>query len=91
MATKSTRSKGSPPAAWAERLAVGVRDRRKALGLTQLQLADLAGCGPVFLYALERGKSSLRLDKLVAVLEVLGLQLRVEPGKQGLVVSGHEP
>ncbi len=60
-------------------LADTVRSRRKALGLTQTQLADLAGCGPVLVYAIESAKITVRLDKLVDVLTVLGLQLRVEP------------
>jgi HTH-type transcriptional regulator/antitoxin HipB len=61
-------------------LADTVRSRRKALGLTQMQLADLAGCGPVLVYAIESAKTTVRLDKLVDVLTVLGLQLRVGPG-----------
>jgi y4mF family transcriptional regulator len=62
-------------------LAEAVRAQRKALGLTQVQLADLAGCGPVLVYAIENAKTTVRLDKLVDVLSVLGLQVRVEPGK----------
>ncbi len=65
-------------------LGEAVRSQRKALGITQHELGLLAHCGPVFIHALERGKPSLRLNKLVDVLTVLGLQLTVEPGKQGL-------
>ncbi len=54
--------------------------------LTQVELADLAGCGPAFLYQLETGKRSLRLDKVIAVLQVLGLQLALECGHEPLVV-----
>ncbi len=76
---KTTRSAGKPRAApWADELAREVRRRRKQLRLTQLQLADLARCGPVFLYDLERGKPTIRLDKLMPVLEVLGLRLKLE-------------
>ncbi|MHB8637930.1 MAG: type II toxin-antitoxin system Y4mF family antitoxin [Fimbriimonadaceae bacterium] len=66
-------------------LGVAVRDRRKALGLTQAELAGLAGCGPLFVIELERGKPTIRVDKLIAVLVVLGLQLRVENGVGGIV------
>jgi HTH-type transcriptional regulator / antitoxin HipB len=52
-----------------------LRERRKSLKLTQQNLADLAGCSPRFVRALEAGKESVRLDKLVAVLETLGLEL----------------
>lgn len=55
--------------------------RRRALGLDQLVLCDLAGVGPAFLYSLEHGKPSLRLDKVLAVLAVLGLELHVRPGR----------
>jgi y4mF family transcriptional regulator len=56
-----------------------VRDRRKSLGLTQDDLADLARCSPRFVRALEAGKPSVRLDKLRDVLDVLGLELDVTP------------
>ncbi len=72
---------------WQDDLAAAVRQRRRALSLTQAELARLSGCGTAFLYALENGKRSLRLDKLVDVLVVLGLQLKVEAGKQGLAIE----
>jgi y4mF family transcriptional regulator len=65
-------------------LASAVRSRRKTLGVTQIELARLAGCGPVFVYGLETGKKTLRLDKLLAVLEVLGLELVIAEGKGGI-------
>ncbi len=86
MPAKSTRSKGRQQElpGWSEQLARAVRKRRKDLGLTQQGVADLAGCGPVFLYQLETGKPSLRLDKLLAVLHVLGLELHLRPGHGAL-------
>ncbi len=59
------------------RLGASVRKRRKALGLTQEALAKSAGCGLVFIYNLERGKPSLRLDKLLDILHVLGMDMVV--------------
>lgn len=56
------------------------------MGLTQHELAGLCGCGPAFLYQLENGKPTLRLDKLVDVLHVLGLQLVLEAGQERVVV-----
>ena len=58
-------------------LAAQVRERRKALRLTQADLADLAACSPRFLRALEQGKASVRLDKLLPVLDALGLEIRL--------------
>lgn len=66
-------------AAFAAALGAAVRLRRRALRLSQLEVCALAGCGPAFLYQLEHGKPSLRLDKVVPVLDVLGLSLTVGP------------
>lgn len=66
-------------------VANAVRTRRRALGLTQIGLAQLAGVGADFVYDVEQGKPTLRLDKLLDVLEVLGLQLRIESGKKRLL------
>lgn len=51
--------------------------RRKELGLSQRDLADLAGCSPRFLRSLEQGKATVRLDKVLAVLDALGLECDV--------------
>jgi y4mF family transcriptional regulator len=64
-----------------------VRQRRKALRLNQAELATLAGVGLAFLYELEHGKETVRIDKLLAVLAVLGLELHVREGKQLLSVA----
>ncbi len=58
-----------------------VRKRRDELGLRQSELADLAGCSERFVHTLEHGKPTLRLDKLLDVLEVLGLDLVTVPGR----------
>ena len=63
----------SDPAA----IGAAVRQARKAHGLTQSQLAGLAGTGLRFVSELERGKPSVALDKTLAVLAVLGLRLQV--------------
>jgi HTH-type transcriptional regulator/antitoxin HipB len=65
--------------AFSSRLADAVRQRREELGLRQVELAELAGCSTRFVHTLEAGKSTLRLDKLVDVLRVLGLRLRLGP------------
>jgi HTH-type transcriptional regulator/antitoxin HipB len=57
------------------RLAAEVRTRRAALGLTQQDLADMAGVSERFVRFVEQGKPSIQLDSLIAVLETLGLEL----------------
>ncbi|KQS67663.1 helix-turn-helix domain-containing protein [Modestobacter sp. Leaf380] len=56
-----------------------VRDRRLQLGLTQLDLAELAGVGVSSVRGLEAGRESVTLVIALAVLEALGLGLGVGP------------
>jgi HTH-type transcriptional regulator/antitoxin HipB len=58
-------------------VAAEVRARRAGLGLTQQDLADLAGVSERFVRFVEQGKPSVQLDSLTAVLETLGLELRL--------------
>ncbi len=51
--------------------------RRKALELGQDELAELAQVSPRFIRALEHGKPTARFDKVVAVLDALGLEIDV--------------
>jgi y4mF family transcriptional regulator len=53
-----------------------VRARRRALGLRQEELAELSGTSVRFVRELEHGKATVRLDKVLAVLDALGLVLR---------------
>ena len=53
-------------------LAEFVKAKRKALALTQHDLADRAGLGLRFIRDLEQGKISLRLDKVNQVLALFG-------------------
>ncbi len=64
-----------------------VRSYRKANRITQRQLALLAGTSEEFVVNLERGKPTLRFDKLLSVLDILGLQLVIQPGKGDLIVA----
>ncbi len=66
-------------------LGQAVRSRRRELDLKQVELAELAGCSTRLVHAIEAGKPTLRLDKLVEVLEVLGLRLELVRGAGGLV------
>lgn len=49
-----------------------IKHRRKAAGLTQVDLASKAGVGLRFIRDLEQNKSSLRLDKVNQVLALFG-------------------
>ena len=54
-----------------------VRDRRRALGLTQPDLALSAGVGVRFLVEIERGKPSAQIGKVMQVLAALGIEIEL--------------
>jgi transcriptional regulator with XRE-family HTH domain len=68
-------------------LARAVRVRREQLGLRQDELADLANCSARFVHAVEHAKVSIQLDKLLAVLRVLGFDIALRPGRGEIVVE----
>ena len=51
-----------------------VKEKRKKLGLTQLELAERAGVGIRFIRELEQGKKTLQMDKVNQVLNLFGHQ-----------------
>jgi transcriptional regulator with XRE-family HTH domain len=60
-------------------LGEAVAARRKLLGLTQREVAERAGVGPVHLSQFERGRlSEFGCRKLLAVLAVLGMEMAFE-------------
>ena len=54
-----------------------VRAARKEQGLTQLDIAGLAGLSNRFVIDLERGKATLQTQKVLDVLGLLGLEVLV--------------
>lgn len=50
-----------------------VRKARKEQGITQEELAGVAGTGRRFIYDIENGKDSVQIGKLLLVIQVLGL------------------
>lgn len=56
---------------------IQIKNLRKKLGLTQVDFAKRAGVGLRFFRELERGKTTVRLDKLNQVLDFLGVHLEL--------------
>lgn len=54
-----------------------VRSVRKEQGLTQLDVAGLAGLSNRFVIDLERGKETLQMQKVLDVLGLLGLEVAI--------------
>lgn len=51
---------------------------RKQSGLSQQQLAHLAGVGKTVIYDIENGKESVQLNTLLKILDVLNIQIKFE-------------
>jgi y4mF family transcriptional regulator len=49
-----------------------VKEKRKRLNLTQINLAEKAGVGLRFIRELEQGKETLQLNKVNQVLQLFG-------------------
>jgi HTH-type transcriptional regulator / antitoxin HipB len=52
-----------------------VREHRTTAGLTQRELAVLAGVGKTVVFDIEKGKPTVRLATLLRVLDALNLRL----------------
>lgn len=64
-----------------------LRARRRELGLTQVETAELAGVAVRTVHAVEADKATVRLDALLAVLAAVGLRLRLERGSSSGIVT----
>jgi y4mF family transcriptional regulator len=56
-----------------------VKERRRLVHLTQPELAEKAGVGLRFVRELEKGKETLRLDKVNQVLKLFGYEVGAVP------------
>lgn len=72
---------------WVKALGAAIRRRRKALGMSQAQAASLSSCQRLFVSEVERGKATVRLDKLVELMSALGLEIVVTSGKEELRID----
>lgn len=63
------------------RLGNNIKARRKALKVTQLQLAELAGISVNTLYKIERGQANPTLETLNGIADILGMEISLEVKK----------
>lgn len=54
-----------------------IKEKRKQLKITQVELAERAGVGLRFIRELEQGKQTVRLDKVNQVLALFGTEAGV--------------
>jgi HTH-type transcriptional regulator/antitoxin HipB len=60
-----------------EILASIIKKHRKAAGLSQLRLAEMAGVGKTVVFDLEKGKETVQLDTLRRILTVLNIKVQL--------------
>lgn len=59
-------------------ISLQIKNLRKKNGLTQIEFAKRAGVGLRFLRELEQGKKTIRMDKLLQVLDFLGYHMELK-------------
>ena len=62
-----------------------IQTHRLGKGLTQTELARLAGTQQKTISAIENGSAGTRLDTLISVIAVLGLDLQIVPRQNGSI------
>ena len=58
-------------------LATVIKKHRKAAGLSQLQLAEMAGIGKTVVFDIEKGKETIQLDTLRKIMSVLNIKVQL--------------
>lgn len=58
-----------------------IKSRRKLLGITQKDLADIAGVSSRYLYNIEKGVGNPSIETLVAIFNTLGIRMSVGVGR----------
>lgn len=64
-----------------------IKKQRNQKNLSQTQLAHLAGVSLNLVSQIEAGKPRVQFVKLLQVLQVLGLQLKIELGPANLIIE----
>ena len=55
-----------------------LRERRKALGITQKELAALIGRERTYINRIEKGETDLQLSSFIRIADALGITLKLE-------------
>jgi HTH-type transcriptional regulator/antitoxin HipB len=73
-----------------EFLAKVIKHHRKAAGLSQLKLAELANVGKTVVFDIEKGKETIQLDTLRKILRVLNIKVRFESQLMEKLITDNE-
>ncbi len=71
-------------------LATVIREHRKIAGLSQLQLAELAGVGKTVVFDIEKGKETIQLDTLRKILAALNIKVQLTSPVMNQIISDEE-
>ena len=71
-------------------LATVIREHRKIAGLSQLQLAELAGVGKTVVFDVEKGKETIKLDTLRKILAALNIKVQLTSPIMSQIISDEE-
>lgn len=74
---------GRTPIVTARDLGAAVRERRRALGLSQQQLAERVGVSRQWIVGLEAGRARAELGLVLRTLRSLDLRVAVQPAPSG--------
>jgi len=68
-----------------------IRFHRKKAGLSQKELADLAGVGKTVVYDIEKGKATVQLKTLLLILNALNIRIEFNsPILSEFITKDHE-
>ncbi len=71
-------------------LSMIIKQHRKAAGLSQLQLAEIAGVGKTVVFDLEKGKETVQLDTLRKILHVLNIKVELHSQLMNEILNNNE-
>ena len=57
-------------------LGLFIKEHRKKAGLTQLQLANLAGVGKTTVFDIEKNKTTVSWNNLLALINILNIEVQ---------------
>lgn len=60
-----------------QEIAKSIKHNRKEAGLSQAQLAELAGIGKTVVFDIEHGKNSVQFSSVLKLLKVLNIKLEI--------------
>ena len=55
-----------------------IKNTRKKAGLSQLELAELAGVGKTLVFNIENGRINVQLENLLQIFRVLNIKVSIE-------------